>query len=82
MATMTTQDRYVENKTNEVMALLDQLKALNQKLQAERGKARGAATESDYLFALDGLKVAAGGATYDRFYTVKTYYHNNRVFGR
>ena len=86
MATMTTQDRFVLQKANEVLTFIQSYKALADKLVADKGKARGAQDEDLYNQMADNLSKMANmmqrGGTWGAAQSIITNATNRRAFGR
>lgn len=82
MATITTQDKYVESKINEISTIYDSIEQLYKKLNSEKGKARGSVAEDEYYYVLEGIKHIVNTALTYRISAVKTLIHNNKVLSR
>lgn len=82
MATVTKQDKYVEQKTNEISAMYEAIESLYKRLDTEKSKARGSVAEQEYYYVIDSLKHIVGTAMKYRIAAVKTLIGNNKTFAR
>ena len=82
MATITKQDKYVEQRTNEIAAIYESIESLYKRLETEKSKARGSVAEGEYYYVLESLKHIVGTALKYRISAVKTLIGNNKMFAK